>query len=417
MAQVLLSGNPRDLITFTDCNLFEQGRCSRLNQCPYRHCHDANRQSSVCNNWPSKCRSLNCPYKHPQLQSKGPMRATSTIRLHTPPKGLISFFWDIENVPIPKNQNPFEIVQRIRQKFVIEAGLREDTFNCYSDVSTISHDKQLSLSHANVRMIHVPDRKPNASDRHILLDLDRFERIHPSPATVVLISGDIDFVRKLSDLRHREGHHVIVIHNRPAKLELKKIVNAHYSWDSFTQSMPTVEPVTQRPLETTAIPRTHGSRARHRARGSRSRNRFRSSVSQTNSTYPQEQNVFTTTPKEVFVCPKCPSQFETMFALRQHQTTKIHTFPCPNCKEAFFTESNLTAHQTAQNHQIKEYQCEQCNRRFPKIESLEQHQVALRHKPLVDTTATQNPDLIIQEGIAAMKQFFLKETEKTESCS
>ncbi|CAF4310442.1 unnamed protein product, partial [Rotaria sordida] len=53
-------------------------------------------------------------------------------------------------------------------------------------------------------------------------------------ATVVLISGDIDFVGKLNDLRHQAEFQVIVIHNKLAKDELKATVNAYFSWKLFT---------------------------------------------------------------------------------------------------------------------------------------------------------------------------------------
>jgi hypothetical protein len=101
----------------------------------------------------------------------------------------------------------------------------------------ISETNQINLHHANVRIIHVPDRKPGAADREILLELDRFERAHRSPATIVLISGDIDFVGKLNDLRHQAGFRVIVIHNKPAKEELKLTVDAHYPWELFAESL------------------------------------------------------------------------------------------------------------------------------------------------------------------------------------
>ncbi|CAF5129818.1 unnamed protein product, partial [Rotaria sp. Silwood1] len=89
----------------------------------------------------------------------------------------------------------------------------------------------------NVRIIHVPDRKPGAVDRQIMLELDRFERVHRPSATVVLISGDIDFVGKLNDLRHQAGFQVIVIHNKLAKDELKETANVSYSWNEFTESV------------------------------------------------------------------------------------------------------------------------------------------------------------------------------------
>ncbi|CAF1074530.1 unnamed protein product [Didymodactylos carnosus] len=86
-----------------------------------------------------------------------------------------------------------------------------------------------------VRIVRVPHRKLDAVDRYILLDLDRFERVYKPSATFVLISGNIDFVGKLSDLRHQAGYNVIVVHNLPAKAELKTTVNLHYGWSTFTK--------------------------------------------------------------------------------------------------------------------------------------------------------------------------------------
>ncbi|CAF1002887.1 unnamed protein product [Didymodactylos carnosus] len=71
--------------------------------------------------------------------------------------------------------------------------------------------------------------KPGAVDRYISSDLDRFESVH-KPPTVVLISDDITFICKLSDLRHQIGYNVIVGHNLPAKVQLKATVNSHYDW-------------------------------------------------------------------------------------------------------------------------------------------------------------------------------------------
>jgi hypothetical protein len=148
----------------------------------------------------------------------------------------VSFFWDIENVPIPRGQKPFDIVQCIRQKLVLEPGLQEEDFFCYCNINTISRENQQSLHHATVRIFLVPDRKPGGVDRQIMLDLDRFAQRHRPPDTVVLISGDIDFVGKLSDLRHRAGFHVILIHNESAKQELKATANEHYPWELFTNT-------------------------------------------------------------------------------------------------------------------------------------------------------------------------------------
>jgi hypothetical protein len=221
------NGKNDNMLALTDCLYFTNGSCIFKNKCHYRHCQTAIKQLEKCVDWPDLCRNINCPYRHTGTPSKSVPKQ----------KGLISFFWDIENVPIPKGQKPFDIVQRIRQKFVIEPGLQEADFSCYCDSAMISESNQISLHHANVRIIHVPDRKPGAADRQIMLDLARFERVHRPPATAVLISGDIDFVGTLSGLRHQAGFRVIVIHNKPAKEELKLTADAHYPWELFAESL------------------------------------------------------------------------------------------------------------------------------------------------------------------------------------
>jgi hypothetical protein len=218
-----------NILSLTDCLHFTNGSCIFKNKCRYRHCSTAAKQLEKCCNWPRSCRNMDCPYRHTGVSSKVPKALPQEL-------GLVSFFWDIENVPIPRGQKPFDIVQRIRQKLVIEPGLQEADFSCYGNINIIPQENQQSLHHANVRIVHVPDRKPGAADRQIMLELDRFERAHRPPATIVLISGDIDFVGKLSDLRHRARFHVIIIHNKPAKEELKATVNAHYPWELFTEA-------------------------------------------------------------------------------------------------------------------------------------------------------------------------------------
>jgi hypothetical protein len=217
-------------LSLTDCLYFTNGHCMFKGKCHYRHCQAAIKQLEKCPNWPDSCRNVDCPYRHIGTPSQIPKSLPQE-------KNLVTFFWDIENVPIPKGKKPFDIVQRIRDKLVVEPGFQEADFSCYCNINTISQENQQNLSHAAVRIIHVPDRKPGAVDRQIMLDLDRFERTHRPPATVVLISGDIDFVGKLSDLRHQARFHVIVIHNKPAKEELKATVNEHYSWELFTEPL------------------------------------------------------------------------------------------------------------------------------------------------------------------------------------
>ncbi|CAF3775573.1 unnamed protein product [Rotaria sordida] len=410
MAKAVVSDSEVDLKTFTDCMYFINGHCKLNDKCRYRHCQVAAAQTNNCFKWPKVCRNTKCPYRHPSIskviekkkKSISEFPVINSMSLQTPQiisrrEGLISFFWDIENVPIPKAQKPFDIVQRIRQKLVVEAGLREYNFSCYCNTTTISQENQLSLFHANVRIVHIPDRKIGAVDRQIMLDLDRFERAHHSPATIVLISGDIDFVGKLSDLRHQAGFYVIVIHNKPAKEELKATVNDHFPWELFTQQQQ------QQPINAVNNSEILTNEIRPRAPQLYRMNNQNNNgqlcqidSSPNRSIVPSKSFRSTITKKQTHQCPKCTSEFESIQALRQHQEVKDHLFDCSICDESFRTFEGLVQHQKAKDHHKADYKCGQCNRRFAKIESLSQHQQATNHNGLF-SPASMNIDGFVRE--------------------
>jgi meiosis arrest female protein 1 len=419
-----------DLKAFTDCMYFMNGNCKLNDKCRYRHCREAAAQTNNCFKWPKTCRDVKCPYRHPTLphnpgeKKKKPFPESTNLnpisaQASVPQEGFISFFWDIENVPIPKAQKPFDIVQRIRQKLVISTGLREYNFTCYCNSTMISQENQLNLFHANVRIVHVPDRKPNAVDRQIMLELDRFERAHRPPATIVLISGDIDFVGKLSDLRHQAGFHVIVIHNKPAKTELKATVNAHYPWELFTQA-----PTEASALETSINALNMRAPRQNRMNNPKNDGNLHSVEPSPSRTNPTVKPRSASAKKQKHHCPKCTNEFDTVIALRQHQEAKDHLFDCPVCDESFTTLDGQTQHQKSKGHQSGGYVCFGCNRQFTKFDGLNQHQQATGHNgfvgqgsPEVDRLflprsnnqtnggIVQDPAaLIMQQGIQALVQ-------------
>jgi uncharacterized C2H2 Zn-finger protein len=310
----------------TDCKHFLNGHCSHGENCRYRHCFQATRQRhKVCFEWPQTCRNLNCRYLHPLPSSCAPnLGAPYQLHHSQPQRGPVSFFWDIENVHIPRAQNPSHIVQRLRNKFVHGPQLLELGFTCYvRDTSGIPRSVLVKLHHASVRIAHVPDYKPGAVDRQILLDLDRFERAHRPPATIVLISSDIDYVGKLNDLRNQVGYRVIVVHNKPVCKDLWTLIDAHYSWDMFT--------------EPTDI-------------------------------------LFCASPVSLlYNCPECSNEFSTLDGLHQHQDAKNHLEECPMCDELFYTSNDLTEHQDEEDHYERNFSCHQCDRSFSTANRLSQH--------------------------------------------
>lgn len=142
-------------------------------------------------------------------------------------------YWDIENVAIPDGQNAFDIVMKLRQRFITSRRLMEDSFMAYCDISILPKQHQKSLDHANVHITHIPGPKGRDAVRKIIMNLQSFKEQHKTPATIVLISGDIDFIKLLNDLRFRCNHYVIVVHNELAERELLKTANEAYPWHEF----------------------------------------------------------------------------------------------------------------------------------------------------------------------------------------
>ena len=221
--------------------------------------------------------------------------------------------------------NPSYVVQRLRDQFVHEQQSLEIGFTCYvCETSQIPRSILVNLHNANVRIAHIPDRKPGAVDRQILLDLDRFERIHKPPATIVLISSDIDYVGKLTDLRYQAGYYVILVHNKPVREDLWISINAHYSWNMFTETIPIQAP--------TSLP----------------------------------------VPVK-YKCPTCSNEFRTPEAMHQHQDAKAHLFNCSMCDDSFYTTDDLDDHRKEEDHYEDEFPCQHCDRSFPAKDRLQQH--------------------------------------------
>ena len=329
----------------TDCKYFLHGYCLHGEDCRFRHCRQAvKKKNQVCFQWPDNCRNSSCRYLHPLPSARAPFRKTPQQANYPQlQRGSVSFFWDIENVHVPRAQNPSHIVQRLREKFVHTPELREIGFACYvCETSKIPRSTLVKLHHAGVRIVHVLDRKPGAVDRQILLDLDRFERVQRPPATIVLISSDIDYVGKLNDLRHQAGYHVIVVHNKLVNQDLWMSINAHYSWDTLTNI---------------------------------------ADIAFSDSSEPQDFG-------PSYQCPECTNNFRSLDALHQHQDTRNHLMECPACDGLFYTSNDLAKHQHATDHYLRNFACRRFYRSFSTRNQLKQdendsHGLSNRNGPLI----------------------------------
>lgn len=135
---------------------------------------------------------------------------------------------------IPAGNDAFDTVLKLQKQLTEDRKLAKGSFKTYSrNSNTIPQQHRAALIHAGVSVQHIESNKFGVIDMQIHKDLQQFIDQHKTPATVVLISGDIDFIQDLNDLRFRHRHYTIVIHNSQAKLELLKTANEFIPWESF----------------------------------------------------------------------------------------------------------------------------------------------------------------------------------------
>ncbi|KAL7404735.1 hypothetical protein ABVT39_018637 [Epinephelus coioides] len=150
-----------------------------------------------------------------------------------PPVGV---FWDIENCSVPSGRSAGAVVQRIRSRFF--QGHREAEFICVCDISKESKAVIQELNNCQVTVAHINATAKNAADDKLRQSLRRFAETHTAPATVVLVSSDVNFASELSDLRHRHGFQVILVHGNHTSSALLQHANRHVAFQEITADLP-----------------------------------------------------------------------------------------------------------------------------------------------------------------------------------
>ncbi|XP_060907408.1 meiosis regulator and mRNA stability factor 1 isoform X4 [Labrus mixtus] len=150
-----------------------------------------------------------------------------------PPVGV---FWDIENCSVPSGRSAGAVVQRIRSRFF--QGHREAEFICVCDISKESKAVIQELNNCQVTVAHINAIAKNAADDKLRQSLRRFAETHTAPATVVLVSSDVNFASELSDLRHRHGFQVILVHGNHTSSALLQHAHCHVAFQEITADLP-----------------------------------------------------------------------------------------------------------------------------------------------------------------------------------
>ncbi|KAM6054582.1 meiosis regulator and mRNA stability factor 1 isoform 2-T2 [Chlamydotis macqueenii] len=171
--------------------------------------------------------------KSPQKYGSPEVAITGQVLENLPPIGV---FWDIENCSIPTGRSAIAVVQRIREKFF--KGHREAEFICVCDISKENKEVIQELNNCQVTVAHINATAKNAADDKLRQSLRRFADTHTAPATVVLVSTDVNFALELSDLRHRHGFRIILVHKNQASEALLHHAHELICFEEFISDLP-----------------------------------------------------------------------------------------------------------------------------------------------------------------------------------
>jgi hypothetical protein len=102
---------------------------------------------------------------------------------------------------------------------------------------------ELQTSGVTITDIPPAGNKRDCASKIMMIDIMAFAIDHPSPATIVLISGDQDFVYSLAALRNRRYTIVLIAPNSSVPIILKSQANAVLEWRyMFNEEILNMEP-------------------------------------------------------------------------------------------------------------------------------------------------------------------------------
>ncbi|KAF8559504.1 DUF537-domain-containing protein [Imleria badia] len=132
---------------------------------------------------------------------------------------MVAIFWDYENCSPPSNSSGlgYDIVKNISRIARLFGSVT--TFRAYLDISAQSSKSVVlrsELQSSGVSMIDCPHNgRKDVVDKMILVDMLAFALDHPTPATIILITGDRDYAYAVSTLKLRKYHVILVVPSSP----------------------------------------------------------------------------------------------------------------------------------------------------------------------------------------------------------
>ncbi|XJO78003.1 hypothetical protein BDV3_002506 [Batrachochytrium dendrobatidis] len=142
----------------------------------------------------------------------------------------VAIFWDFENCAPPAAVPGYVAVQNIRKSLRQFGPIVQ--FRAYLEVrETFIKSMRSELQSSGCSVIDTPHNgRKDAADKMIMVDMLSYIIDTPAPATIVLISGDRDFLYALAVLQNRGYNVVLIVPNRGASPILRAQASIVLEW-------------------------------------------------------------------------------------------------------------------------------------------------------------------------------------------
>lgn len=147
------------------------------------------------------------------------------------PQRNVGIFWDYENCEVPFTSDGYAVAAGIRGLAERYGPIR--AFKAYLEASTQSTlSPRLELISSGVDIVDCPHNgKKDVVDKTLMVDMLTFALDNPPPnATIILISGDGDFMRAVASLRLRQYRMVVIAPRGGTHSGLKYQSSEMYDW-------------------------------------------------------------------------------------------------------------------------------------------------------------------------------------------
>ncbi|KAJ7044770.1 NYN domain-containing protein [Mycena alexandri] len=158
----------------------------------------------------------------------------------------VAVFWDYGNCHASSQVSGYEIVSGIRN--VAHRFGPVKYFKAYMEVPEADTFRSLSLRSelqcSGVSLIDCPpNERKNVADQMIMVDMLAYAIDHPTPATIILISGDRDFAYAVAILRLRRYDVVVISLPLPgAHISLRSQASVYLDWNVDVMGYPSSSP-------------------------------------------------------------------------------------------------------------------------------------------------------------------------------